>query len=400
MMKFSILSLLLACSMLTFAQSNEGFWDNIRTTDETIILEAGKRKVIKTTDFPLGTTEVVYRISLLDDNQKISASLVSVLKAIPDPSGISQGTAGTIFLLSTISGEDKCKFAVFTNESDALQYEKTGVTKNACIVQDEPVNKAAKLLTEKSKCLPANTQNLWFGFQSDNWVMKEKIVLEVVPWVDYNLRSGWTTDHKKDILTLVEKLEMTSKVVNKELFLGDFLKAFTTKYTYSDYKKLLTAEKAKAIDSMAEESLVNSGQLTGYLEKIRSEAKKLNFTNKSEDAITKIQKEIIEKNRATAVDYGLLGNLYLSSKQFVKAEEAFEKAIAMNQSELNYQLQLAHVYMFTDRVNMAKDIHKKYKQNNLSGNRSWTSQAKSDLQQFEKNNFATDNFKKILRVLD
>lgn len=399
-MKFSILSLLLACSMLTFAQSNEGFWDNIRTTDETIILEAGKRKVIKTTDFPLGTTEVVYRISLLDDNQKISASLVSVLKAIPDPSGISQGTAGTIFLLSTISGEDKCKFAVFTNESDALQYEKTGVTKNACIVQDEPVNKAAKLLTEKSKCLPANTQNLWFGFQSDNWVMKEKIVLEVVPWVDYNLRSGWTTDHKKEILTLVEKLEMTSKVVNKELFLGDFLKAFTTKYTYSDYKKLLTAEKAKAIDTMAEESLVNSGQLTGYLEKIRSEAKKLNFTNKSEDAITKIQKEIIEKNRATAVDYGLLGNLYLSSKQFVKAEEAFEKAIAMNKSELNYQLQLAHVYMFTDRVNMAKDIHKKYKQNNLSANRSWASQAKSDLQQFEKNNFATDNFKKILRVLD
>ncbi|NNT71735.1 hypothetical protein HKT18_05835 [Flavobacterium sp. IMCC34852] len=399
-MKFSILGILLTFTIGTFGQSNEGFWDNIRTTDETIILEAGKRKVIKTTDFPIGTTEVVYRILLLDDNQKISSSLVSVLKAIPDPTGISQGAAGTVFLLSTISGDDKCKFAVFTSENDALQYEKTGTPKNACIVQDEPVNKAAKLLTEKSKCLPLNTRNLWFGFQSDNWVMKEKIVLEVVPWVNYNLRSGWTPENKKEILALVEKLEMTSKVANKDLFLGDFLKAFTTKYTYSDYKKLLAAEKAKTIDTMAEESLVNSGQLTGYLEKIRSEAKKLNFTNKSEEAIAKIQKEIIEKNRATATDYGLLGGLYLSSKQFVKAEEAFEKAIALNPSELHYRLQLAHVYMFTDRINKAKDIHKKYKQNNLSGNKSWASQAKTDMQQFEKNGFPTDNFKKVLRVLD
>lgn len=399
-MKFSILGLLLAFTSLAFAQSNEGFWDNIRTTNETILLEAGKRKVIKTTDFPNGTTEVVYRISLLDDNQITSSTLVSVLKAIPDPSGISQGAAGTVFLLSTISGEDKCKFAVFTNENDAIQYEKTGIAKNACIIQDEPVNKAAKLLTEKSRCLPQNSQNLWFGFQSDNWVMKEKIVLEVVPWVNYNLRSGWTNDNKKEVLALVEKLEMTQKLTNKDLFLGNFLAVFIAKYTYTEYKKLLTAEKTKAIDTIVEESLVNSGQLNGYLDRLRTEAQKLNFSSKSDDAVAKIQKEIIEKNRATAADYGLIGSLYLSSKQFVKAEAAYLKAISMNQSELNYQLQLAHIYMFTDRLNKAKDIHKKYQQNNLSGNKSWANQTKIDFQQFEKNGFPTDNFKKILRLLD
>ena len=399
-MKFSILGLLLAFTSLAFAQSNEGFWDNIRTTNETILLEAGKRKVIKTTDFPNGTTEVVYRISLLDDNQKTSSTLVSVLKAIPDPSGISQGAAGTVFLLSTISGEDKCKFAVFTNENDALQYEKTGIAKNACVIQDEPVNKAAKLLTEKSRCLPQNSQNLWFGFQSENWVMKEKIVLEVVPWVNYNLRSGWTNDNKKEVLALVEKLEMTQKLTNKDLFLGNFLAVFIGKYTYTEYKKLLTAEKTKAIDTIVEEILVNSGQLNGYLDRLRTEAQKLNFSSKSDDAVAKIQKEIIEKNRATAADYGLIGSLYLSSKQFVKAEAAYLKAISMNQSELNYQLQLAHVYMFTDRLIKAKDIHKKYQQNNLTGNKSWANQTKIDFKQFEKNGFPTDNFKKILRLLD
>ncbi|MBF6642228.1 hypothetical protein IVB69_12105 [Flavobacterium sp. J49] len=399
-MKFSILGLLLVCTSLAFAQSNEGFWDNIRTTDETLILEAGKRKVIKTNDFPKGTTEVVYRISLLDDNQKISSSLVSVLKAIPDPTGISQGAAGTVFLLSTISGDDKCKFAVFTNENDALQYEKTGVAKNACIVQDEPVNKAAKLLTEKSKCMTPGTQNLWFGFQSDNWVMKEKIVLEVVPWVNYNLRSGWTNENKKEILALAEKLEITQKVTNKDLFLGNFLEVFIAKYTYAEYKKLLTAEKAKAVDTISEESLVNSGQLNSYLERLRNEAQKLNFSSKSDDAVAKIQKEIIEKNRATAADYGLIGSLYLSSKQFVKAETAYLKAISMNPSELNYRLQLAHVYTLTDRIAKAKDIHKMYRENNLSNNTSWIAQTFYDFQKFEANGILSKNFIKILRYLD
>ena len=228
-MKHFLLGLFLNCSMITLAQNKEGFWDNIRTTNETIILEAGKRKSIKSADFPIGTTEVVYRISLLDDNQKISSSLVSVLKAIPDPTGISQGAAGTVFLLSTISGDDKCKFYVFTNEVDALQFEKTGVVKNACVTQDEPVNKAAKLLTEKSKCLPQGAQNLWFGFQSDNWVMKEKIILEIVPWVNYNLRSGWTAESKKEVLALASKLEVVSYLSKKDQFYGLFLENITDK---------------------------------------------------------------------------------------------------------------------------------------------------------------------------
>jgi hypothetical protein len=148
-------------SSFALAQSKDGYWDNVRTTNETITLGAGKKKMIKTADFPLGTTEVVYRISILDDNQKISSSLVSVLKAIPDPTGISQGSAGAVFLASTISGDDKCKYAVFTNEKDALEYEKSSVLKNACVFQNEPVNKEAKLLSEKSKCLSGN-KNLWF----------------------------------------------------------------------------------------------------------------------------------------------------------------------------------------------------------------------------------------------
>jgi hypothetical protein len=45
-------------------------------------------------------------------------------------------------------------------------------------------SKDAKRLSIKSPCLNNATVNLWFGFESSNWIMKKKIILEVVPWVD------------------------------------------------------------------------------------------------------------------------------------------------------------------------------------------------------------------------
>lgn len=399
-MRKSIVAICFLFANFVFAQNNEGYWDNIRTTNETIILEAGKRKAVKSSDLPVGTTEVVFRISLLDDNQKISASLVSLLKAIPDPSGISQGTAGAVFLLSTITGDDKCKFYVFTNESDALNYEKLGIVKNTCMSQEEPVNEAAKLLTEDSKCMSANPKNLWFGFQSENWVMKQKIVLEVVPWVNNSLRSGWSVEAKKSLLKTIEKSDVTLKVANKDMFLGAFLTALTKKYTYADYQKLLAVEKTNVTEMLIEESLVASGQLNSYLESLRKEAQQLRFSNKTQDAILSVQKEIIDKKRAKAADYGLLGSLYLSSKQFVKAEEAYLKAVSLDKTDLYFQLQLAHVYLFADQLGKAKDLHKKYQNNHLSDGKSWAEQTKADFQQFEKNGFDTVNFKKILRLFN
>ena len=72
---------LLLVGMMSFAQNPSGYWDNIRTTNETITLKAGEKKYIKSVDFPEGTTELVLRISILDDNQKLTSSLVSLLKA-------------------------------------------------------------------------------------------------------------------------------------------------------------------------------------------------------------------------------------------------------------------------------------------------------------------------------
>lgn len=386
-------------SSLVLAQSKDGYWDNIRTTNETIVLGAGKKKMIKTADFPLGTTEVVYRISILDDNQKISSSLVSVLKAIPDPTGISQGSAGAVFLASTISGDDKCRYVVFTNEKDALEYEKSSVLKNACVIQNEPINKEAKLLSEKSKCLNGN-QNLWFVFESDNWIMKQKIVFEVVPWVDYKFKNGWTNAAKKELLLEIENNVIFKSINQKDKLLGYFIETFTSKYNFNDYKEIIPAEKAKAFNDVMDESLRKSGLMKSYLDGIRAEAKRFLSAKEYEKGMSLIENEIIQKGRATDLDYGFQGDFYLMTKQYIKAEVAIKKAISMNATNVEHQLRLAHVYLFSDRVSDAKDIHKKYRSNNVSSSKSWAEATKEDFENFKKNGLPTDDFKKILRILE
>ena len=88
------------------------------------------------------------------------------------------------------------------------------------------------------------------------------------------------------------------------------------------------------------------------------------------------------------------------SKQFTKAEEAYNKGLQLNATELSFYLNLAHVYMFTDRLSEAKVIHKKYGNESVSSKTTWKQQVENDFKLFESKDLPTENFKKILRVLD
>ncbi|MES2746789.1 MAG: tetratricopeptide repeat protein [Bacteroidota bacterium] len=387
-------------SSLIFSQSKEGFWDNIRTTNETFVVKSGDKKLLASADFPVGTTEVVFRITLLDDNQKISSSLVSVLKSIPDPTGISQGAAGGVFLLSTISGEDKCKYSIFTSSNDAENYIKTGKAINACFTQNTPINKEVKLLASDSKCLASNPKKLYFVFESDNWILKEKIVLEIVPWVNTKLSRGWNTNTKNELLQIATSLDWTKKLTKKDQFYALFVENIQSKYTYSEFKQLIAVEKSRATEVAIEESLKKSGEIDKYFNTIRDQSLQLFKQGKTEAAIDLIKVEMIAKNRATYKDYGALGDYHLLTKQFSKAEGYYNQGLQLNPTEIVFQLNLAHVYMFTNRLQEAKDIHKKYGKENLSIGKSWTEQTKTDFKEFEKRQFPTNNFKKILRILE
>lgn len=382
---------------LLFSQNKEGYWDNVRTTNETINLSAGKRTIIKSTELPDGTTEAVFRISLLDDNQKLTSSLVSLLKSIPDPTGISQGSAGAVYLLSTFSGDDKCKYAIFTNEKDALLYQTTGETKNACFVQNTPVNKEAKLLTENSSCISNSSKYLWIGFESDNWFMKQKIVFELVPWVNEKLSRGWTVAAKKNVLDEVKKLEIVSSIKSKNEFAGTMLDLISKKVTYKEFKNLFPEEKQKMYNDLTFVALKETKEDKVLSDLNRKKIAELFNSGKKAEAIAMLE-SIVSSASASALDYNLLGRYYISTFQYEKALKTLKNAEKIDNTDLSIKLNLAHAFILTDDFKKAKEIHKKFENQNISADVSWQQQTKNDFSDFEKQGIHNKYFSKILKL--
>ena len=389
--------------LISFSLSAQqtGYWDKTRVTTKEISLAAGNRTVIQSEDFPKGTTEIIYRITLLDDNQELASSLVSLLKSVPDPSGISQGSAGAVFLLSKISGDDKCKYALFSSEEKAVKYKGSGKTENACFAQNSPLSKEAKLFSiENSSCLKSNTQNIWFAFESQNWVMNQKIVLEIVPWVDTKLSKGWTQENKKTILDLCKTSDLAELMGNSNDFCVCILEQFEQKYTFTEYQKLLAVEKSKAYRDFGAKCLANKPENQTILNSVRVNSFQ-HFKNKRYDqAIRLLHVGLIDNGNAKVMDYNALGTYYLYSKQYGKAIKFLKEAEGKDNSELLVQLNLAHAYMLNDQYSEAKALHKKFKNQNISVTEDWRNRTKNDFKDMKKAGIQSEYFDRILKLLE
>ena len=387
-------------SKFTFSQIPDGYWDTVRITSETLSLAPRERIYIQTQDFPIGTTEIVYRITVLDDNQKLSSSLFSVLKSIPDPSGISQGSAGAVLLLSTISGDDKCKYGIYSSEIAAKQYVQNSKIDGACYFQNNAISKEAKLISSNTKCGLEKNSHLYFAFTSDNWIMKQKIILEVVPWINTKASKGWNVKAKQEVVSRLKMLTVYKNVAKKDVFAGLFLEELIQQQSYPDFKLLLDIEKNNLIDKIINSILVKTGEIKSVTNQFRKQAAAYFTNNKTELAIALIQEEIIEKGYATSNDYLALGRYYLFSKQFAKALQSITKAEELDNAQIMIQLNLAHIYLFTDQLAASKAIHKKFKSQNVSASKSWIEQTNDDLKLFEEKGFPIENFKKIKSILN
>ena len=384
----------------TFAQQ-DGYWDKDRATTKEIIVTAGSRVAVKTEELPTGTTEIVYRITLLDDNQQMANSLVSVLKAIPDPSGISQGSAGAVLLMSKVSGDDKCKYAIFSTANNASDYQKYGKTTKACLSQNAPLSKDAKRLTlEKSTCLSADGENIWFGFESQNWIMKQKIILEVVPWVDNKLSKGWNIDNRQTVLKQIKTSEFAKQLLNPDDFSLCVLEKLQAKYKFKEFQSLLAIEKSKNFKDFGNECLSEKPANKSILTAIRLDAQQLFKNRKYDEAIQLLQTGIVDNENATVLDYNALGQYYLYSKQFEKASKALKEAEKLDDAELLVQLNLAHLYLLNDEFKKAKELHKKYKTQNVTSKMSWVAKTKSDFEDLQKAGFKNDDFERILKLFE
>ncbi len=384
-----------------FAQKG-GYWDKERSTTKEVVVSARDRILIQIDDLPTGTTELIYRITLLDKNQQMANSLVSVLKAIPDPTGISQGSAGAVFLVSKISGDDKCKYAIFSRSDVANNYVTTGATSEACLIQDEPVSKDAKRLSvDKSTCLKSNTNStmLWFGFESKNWIMNQKIVLEVVPWVDYKLSRGWTKENRKAIIDQCKTSNLAQKMTNPGDFCVCVSDKIQAKYTFKEFQKLLAEERNKAFKDFGALCFNETGASKAFNSDLRTQAAVLAKKGNYGAAIAKMN-TVINNGKAAVLDYNTLGYYYLITKQYGKALKTLQEGQKIDATELLIQLNLAHAYLLNGNYKAAKAIHKTYSNQNVTDSLSWTQKTKLDFDAFQKAGIQNDDFNAILKILE
>jgi hypothetical protein len=381
-----------------FAQK-EGYWDKERSTTKEVVVSARDRILIKIDDLPTGTTEVIYRITLLDKNQQMANSLVSVLKAIPDPTGISQGSAGAVFLVSKISGDDKCKYAIFSKSDAANNYVTIGNTEEACFIQDEPVSKDAKRLSmDKSTCLKSNNL-LWFGFESKNWIMNQKIVLEVVPWVDYKLSRGWTKENRKAIIDQCKTSNLAQKMTNSGDFCVCVSDKIQSKYSFKEFQKLLIEERNKAFKDFGTICFNETGASDAFNSDLRTQATVLAKKGGYGAAIAKMN-TIIYNGKAKVTDYNTLGYYYLITKQYSKALKVLQQGEKLDATELLIQLNLAHAYLLNGNYKSAKAIHKTYSNQNVTDSLSWIQKTKLDFEAFQKAGIQDENFNVVLKILE
>ena len=396
--RFFLIAIIVS-SYNTFAQK-DGYWDKDRATTKELIVSAGDRITFKIEDLPLGTTEIVYRITLLDQNQQMANSLVSVLKAIPDPYGIGQGSAGAVFLMSKISGDDTCTYALFTSNEDAKKYIIDGKTDKACVAQNEPLGKDAKRLSvDKSSCFKQDANTIWFGFQSKNWFLNQKIVLEVVPWVDTKLNRGWNQDNKNEIISLCKTSTMAQKMANSDDFCVCILEKIIKQYRYTEFQKLLAIEKTKAYKDFGNTCYNDANISKNVYNDLRTQATALIKLQKYNEAIPKLN-TIINDGKATALDYNSIGYCYILTKQYAKAIKFLKDGEKLDETELLLKLNLAHVYLLSDDYSAAKAIYKKYQAQNVTDSLSWTDKTKIDFKVFQKAGLPSKDFERVLNLFN
>ncbi|WP_099092436.1 tetratricopeptide repeat protein [Flavobacterium crassostreae] len=377
----------------------DGYWDKERSITQEIQVTARERALFKVEDLPVGTTELLYRITILDDKQQLASSLVSLLKAIPDPTGISQGSAGAVFLMSKISGQDKCKYALFTQKEQATSYQKTGNTDQSCYHQETPVSKDAKrLVLDQSSCIQANKNNLWFGFESSNWFMSQKIVLEIVPWVDTKSSRGWTLENRKTIIQSCKTSVMARKMQNSDDFCICIEEKIEKKYKFQEFQKLLPIEQAKNYKTFGENCFIETGALKTQNDALRAAAQRFEKNADYSNAIAQYH-QIIATQKANTSDYSAIGYNYILTKQYAKAIQFLNQGQQADPTELLIQLRLAHAYLLNNQYQNAKALHKTYQYQNVTSTQSWAEQTQNDFKIFKNAGLPTEDFDRILKLL-
>ncbi|MDI1307515.1 MAG: hypothetical protein PSX42_22090, partial [bacterium] len=241
--------------------------------------------------------------------------------------------------------------------------------------------------------------NLWFGFESKNWIMNQKIILEVVPWVDNKLSRGWTLENRKAIIEQCKTSNMAQKMTNSDDFCVCILDKIQSKYKFKEFQKLLAIERSKAFKDFGNSCFNETGASNVVYNGLRKQASDLAKQGFYGAAIAKLN-AIINNNKATALDYNAIGNSYILTKQYGKAIKFLKEGEKLDDSELLIKLNLAHAYLLNNNYSSAKAIYKEYQSQNVTDSLGWTEKVKQDFETFKKAGIKNDDFERILKLME
>ncbi len=229
--------------------------------------------------------------------------------------------------------------------------------------------------------------------------MNQKIVLEVVPWVNYKLSRGWTKENRKTIIDQCKTSNLAQKMPNPNDFCVCVSDKIQAQYTLKEFQKLLIEERAKAFKDFGMLCFNETGAFNAMNADLRSQAAALAKKGNYGAAIAKMN-AIINNRKGTALDYNTLGCYYLLTKQYGKALKVLKESEQLDPSELVIQLNLAHAYLLNGNYKQAKTIHKTYSNQNVTDSLSWTQKTKLDFEAFQKAGIQNDDFNAILKILE
>jgi hypothetical protein len=335
-----------------------GYWDKERLVKQDFNIKA-KNTDYRVVNLPPGTTQISIRITLLGKNQEMLNSLADVVDAFPK---YGAAAAGGLKVTSIIMGEDRCNYHIFSTKEDADGYYTTGEVNNSCHSSDDVNNEMLYLdYAHSNGCVNGVRGQIYIGFYNKNKVFSERIILEVLPWIDNKSVSGWTQEVKNKFIErmIAQAPQDYPNKTKMATCITEGIIAQKTLYEFMALGKESQKDFINEITSLCEESTKDKkSEEMEIRQKIRD----------ASDSYGKIivYNEIKDKGYFKERDYISCGKLYIETKQYLKGVKLLEKGVKEFDENLRLKLLLAHLYLFNEDVEQAKTIYKKYKNQNIT----------------------------------
>jgi hypothetical protein len=246
-MKTSYTILCLLLSTIIFSQEN-GKWDSFSIQEKRITLDAGQSHNLSIT-LPKGTTKVFYTVRAMKlVGEKEELSIISrELSKSPTPN---------LALLATQSAN----IAIGMNDakiSYSIKSQSDNNTYNCYNSQGIVTNERVYIDYTDKNCLDISGSNLKlnFNFKSENKFFGLRLVFEIIPFVDNELKRGWSQNIKnylyENFVKLVKENNNELKIENIENFAGCLLSRVMEAYTFTEFKLLAEYERKQYVDNIA-----------------------------------------------------------------------------------------------------------------------------------------------------